>query len=133
MTSEEGRPKKKNPDAVTLGRLGGKKGGPARAEKLTPHERSLIARKAAKARWEKEERESVADPWIYRIVGRPSAWEGGAFFVVRENSRNSAAFGPFTMASFPHLYRSTGRRLPAMFRGRAREAIRESLAQSGTS
>ena len=41
----------KNPAAVTLGRLGGKKGGKARAQKLTPEQRSEIARKAAKARW----------------------------------------------------------------------------------
>ncbi len=44
---------KKNPAAVELGRLGGKKGGKARAEKLTPDERSEIAKKAAKARWQK--------------------------------------------------------------------------------
>jgi hypothetical protein len=43
--------KEKNPYAVALGRLGGKKGGRARAEKLTPEQRSEIARKAAKARW----------------------------------------------------------------------------------
>ena len=43
----------KNPAAVALGRLGGKKGGKARAEKLTPEERREIARKAAKARWNK--------------------------------------------------------------------------------
>ncbi len=41
----------KNPNAVDLGRLGGKKGGKARAAKLTAEERSDIARKAAKARW----------------------------------------------------------------------------------
>lgn len=41
----------KNPAAVALGRLGGKKGGKARAQKLTPEQRSEIARKAAKARW----------------------------------------------------------------------------------
>lgn len=41
----------KNPAAVELGRLGGKKGGKARAAKLTPEERSEIARKAAEARW----------------------------------------------------------------------------------
>ena len=41
----------KNPAAVALGRLGGKKGGPARAKKLTPEQRSEIARKAAQARW----------------------------------------------------------------------------------
>lgn len=33
---------------------GGKKGGKARAEKLTAEERSEIAKKAAKARWDKE-------------------------------------------------------------------------------
>ncbi|MHB8068156.1 MAG: hypothetical protein ACYDIC_09675 [Desulfobaccales bacterium] len=44
----------KNPHAVALGRLGGKKGGKARAEKLTSEQKSEIARKAAKARWEKK-------------------------------------------------------------------------------
>lgn len=39
--------------AVILGRLGGLKGGKARAEKLTPGERSKIAKKAARARWGK--------------------------------------------------------------------------------
>jgi uncharacterized protein YjbJ (UPF0337 family) len=41
----------KNPAAVELGRLGGKKGGNARAAKLSAQERSEIAKKAAKARW----------------------------------------------------------------------------------
>ena len=41
----------KNPAAVALGRLGGLKGGKARAAKLTAKERTEIARKAAKARW----------------------------------------------------------------------------------
>jgi len=44
----------KNPNAVALGRLGGLKGGKARAEKLTPEERSEIAKKAAAARWAKK-------------------------------------------------------------------------------
>lgn len=44
----------KNPAAVELGRLGGQKGGKARAEKLTPEERSAFARKAAKARWSEQ-------------------------------------------------------------------------------
>lgn len=43
----------KNPAAVELGRLGGLKGGKARAAKLSPEERKEIARKAAKARWKK--------------------------------------------------------------------------------
>lgn len=43
----------KNPAAVELGRLGGKKGGNARAAVLTPEERSEIAKKAAQARWHK--------------------------------------------------------------------------------
>lgn len=41
----------KNPAAVALGRLGGRKGGPARAEKLSASRRSEIARKAAETRW----------------------------------------------------------------------------------
>ena len=44
----------KNPAAVALGRLGGLKGGKARASKLTPKQRGEIARKAARARWSKE-------------------------------------------------------------------------------
>lgn len=43
----------KNPAAVALGRLGGLKGGKARAEKLTAKTRSEIAKKAAAARWKK--------------------------------------------------------------------------------
>ena len=41
----------KNPNAVALGKLGGAKGGKARAAKLTPEKRSEIAKKAAAARW----------------------------------------------------------------------------------
>lgn len=41
----------KNPAAVELGRLGGRKGGKARASKLTAEERSKSARNAAQARW----------------------------------------------------------------------------------
>jgi len=46
--------RKKNQAAVELGKLGGAKGGKARAAKLTPKQRSEIARKAAVARWSKE-------------------------------------------------------------------------------
>ena len=43
----------KNPAAVALGRLGGLKGGKARAEKLSAKKRKAIAVKAAKTRWGK--------------------------------------------------------------------------------
>jgi hypothetical protein len=43
----------KNPAAVALGRLGGLKGGKARAAKLSAKKRKEIAKKAARARWEK--------------------------------------------------------------------------------
>ena len=43
----------KNPAAVALGKLGGQKGGKARAEALSPRKRSAIAKKAAQARWRK--------------------------------------------------------------------------------
>ncbi len=51
--------RKKNPAAVALGRKGGKKGGPARAARLTPEQRSEIARKAVRARWRKAKEGSV--------------------------------------------------------------------------
>jgi hypothetical protein len=41
----------KNPAAVALGRLGGLKGGKARAERLSSTKRRAIAKKAAKSRW----------------------------------------------------------------------------------
>jgi hypothetical protein len=44
----------KNPHAVALGRMGGLKGGIARAAKLGPRKRSQIAARAAKARWGKK-------------------------------------------------------------------------------
>lgn len=50
--TEGKQPSDKNPHAVELGRLGGLKGGKARAKKLTKEQRSEIAKKAAKARWE---------------------------------------------------------------------------------
>jgi len=49
----EARPSDKNPNAVALGRLGGLKGGKARAAKLSKKRRSEIASKAVNARWEK--------------------------------------------------------------------------------
>ena len=55
-TGEEKKPVEnegKNPAAVALGRLGGQKGGKARATKLSPEQRKAIAKKAAQARWEK--------------------------------------------------------------------------------
>jgi hypothetical protein len=45
--------KEKNPAAVALGRLGGLKGGKARAKKLSAKKRKEIAQKAAAARWKK--------------------------------------------------------------------------------
>lgn len=44
----------KNPAAVLLGRLGGLRGGPARAASLSPEKRQEIAKKAAAARWGSE-------------------------------------------------------------------------------
>ena len=46
----------KNPAAVELGRLGGLKGGKARAKKLTKKQRSEIAKLAASARWSKKDK-----------------------------------------------------------------------------
>ena len=53
-TGEKSGPaSEKNPAAVALGRLGGLKGGKARAASLTKSERAAIAKKAAVARWKK--------------------------------------------------------------------------------
>jgi len=41
----------KNPAAVALGKLGGAKGGKARAKALSPARRKAIAKLAAKKRW----------------------------------------------------------------------------------
>jgi hypothetical protein len=49
----EARPEK-NPAAVALGKLGGLKGGPARAAKLTDAQKHQIAANAAAARWSKQ-------------------------------------------------------------------------------
>lgn len=51
-------PTGKNPHAVALGRAGGKKGGPARAARLTSEQRRAIAVKAAAARWSKQKKTS---------------------------------------------------------------------------
>jgi hypothetical protein len=43
----------KNPAAVALGRLGGLKGGKARAASMSAAKRKAIAKKAAASRWKK--------------------------------------------------------------------------------
>jgi len=53
---EQLRPGQKNPYAASLGRLGGTKGGRARAASLTAKQRRAIALKAARARWGKKQR-----------------------------------------------------------------------------
>jgi hypothetical protein len=55
--TESGGPQplhQKNPAAVELGRKGGRKGGKARAAKMTADQRSAAAKKAADARWGKK-------------------------------------------------------------------------------
>ena len=53
VTQEADAQPEKNPAAVALGRLGGMKGGPARAKALSQAKRRAIAKKAAAARWAK--------------------------------------------------------------------------------
>lgn len=53
QVEDEDPNKGKNPAAVALGKLGGIKGGKARADSLTKKRRSDIAKKAAAARWKK--------------------------------------------------------------------------------
>lgn len=62
-TTEEGAVEDdgKNPAAVALGRLGGLKGGTARAKALTPERRKEIAQQAAITRWTKENASDATD------------------------------------------------------------------------
>ena len=50
---------RKNPAAVALGKLGGKKGGPARAKALTAKRRRQIAMRAARARWDRKRKDQA--------------------------------------------------------------------------
>jgi hypothetical protein len=52
---------KKSEAAKFLGRLGGLKGGKARAKKLTPGQRSAIARKGAETRWGKPQNAAIIE------------------------------------------------------------------------
>lgn len=52
--TQPARRPEKNEAAVALGRLGGLKGGKARAKNLSPKRRSEIAAKAARSRWAKK-------------------------------------------------------------------------------
>jgi hypothetical protein len=54
MQSRSGIVKQKNPHAVAMGKMGGKKGGTARMRSLSAKERTELAKKAARARWANE-------------------------------------------------------------------------------
>ena len=54
ITGEKPDEPEKNPAAQALGRLGGLKGGKARAASMTPEQRKEIAKKAASIRWGKK-------------------------------------------------------------------------------
>jgi hypothetical protein len=56
----EKKKKSKNPHAVALGRLGGRKGEKVRFARLTPEQRSELGRKAVLARWAKERKSKSA-------------------------------------------------------------------------
>lgn len=54
-TGQSSSEQEKNPAAVALGRLGGLKGGKARAERMSATRRREVAKKAAEVRWRKRE------------------------------------------------------------------------------
>jgi hypothetical protein len=68
MSSDTGAIRKKNRAAAALGRAGGKKGGRARAARLSPEERRASAQKAATMRWAKPPSELSAGDEPPRIV-----------------------------------------------------------------
>ena len=70
---------KKNPAAVALGRKGGKRGGPARAARLTPEQRSESARKAVQTRWARAKESGEPGGFRKRIdSSAPAAAAAGA-------------------------------------------------------
>jgi hypothetical protein len=75
----------KNPAAVALGRLGGLKGGPALAAKMTPAQRKAAGRKAALARWSKKSKK----PWNVNVRAVSVPCQSSLFTLVEAD----AAFG----------------------------------------
>lgn len=74
--------RKKNAAAVALGRLGGLKGGKARAAKLTAAERSASARRAVVARRAKS-----------KTAGRKRIYMSGHVYLVPENKKRHSRQG----------------------------------------
>lgn len=61
----------KNAAAVSLGRKGGKKGGLARAARMTPEQRSESARRAVMARWSNTKTPAMAKKSSVNSVTKP--------------------------------------------------------------
>src|SRR5262245_13438141 len=93
-------PDGKNPAAVYLGRLGGKKGGEARARKLTKEQRSQIARQAAQAPSASRGRKSPTGP-TGRAAGRPDQPTAGRTPIPRRGTPASGREGRGDVASGP--------------------------------
>lgn len=60
----------KNPDAVALGAMGGRKGGLARAASLTPERRREIAQDAAHKRWKTQPQPATLDDIVRMLTER---------------------------------------------------------------
>lgn len=67
--AEPAQPDTRNPAAVALGRLGGLKGGKARAAGMSKKARSESAKKAARARWQEPTESSKSKPMAGRKLG----------------------------------------------------------------
>ena len=94
-SGDQVEPREKDPHAVELGRRGGRIGGRARAESLTPQQRSDIARKAAAKRWETRANDAVeAEHGVQRKRARVNERLREAFAAgAEEQSRQSAGRG----------------------------------------
>lgn len=69
---EERTEEEKDPTAQKRGSRGGKKGGPARAKKLTPEQRKEVAEIAATARWKKRQERDDQSPDVDPDLGQSS-------------------------------------------------------------
>ena len=74
----------KNPHAVALAQLGGRKGGLARANSMTPQQRRDLAKKAVQARWAKTTRQIKYPPDNNYKIGKLRPGEYAFFRIMQD-------------------------------------------------
>jgi hypothetical protein len=101
----------KDPAAVALGSRGGKKGGHARAAKLTSEERSAISRSGALARWHSalmSRPHNVVRAMLQKIAetSHPQVliYDDGTAYFVEEGTPKAAEYRDYAKAGVVGVY-----------------------------